>query len=201
MANDAPAAGHLCNVPTGLQPLWHKTSLCQAHCRHQFKKSIIRSRAGSPTPQLLHAGKVSVSQLMSGAGSGCVLGHVATLRTLQKGKRASAAARLLTMQALVRVAIKAGPVVRQGNPSAVPQELTPSCIRAHCTSLHLHFFFTPLYHLSLPLPISIPLPSHCSPNRHFGDPQGVEGKGGRSCQHSHVAQVRVLGKGARLDVS
>lgn len=179
-------------------------SLPQACCRCQFKKSIIRSRTGSFTPQDLTKGHLSGTKANKQGRLRLCAGHAAAPQTLQKGKCTPATIRLLMTQALVRVAIKARAVSRNLNPSAAQKELAPFCITVHCTSLCLHLSF------SCPLPPLPPFPHEHPLSLPLFSPTGTwavafleraEGKGGRSRRHSHVAQVRVLGKGAWLDVS
>lgn len=123
-----------------------------------------------------------------------MLGHAAAPQTPQKRKWALLVIRLLMKLELVRAAVKVKPVIRQQKPATAQQDLALSHTGLHHISLHLHFFF------SLPFCISIPFP-FVLPSEHLGNCFSARSKGGRRCQHSHVAQVRVLGKGARLDVS
>lgn len=155
-----------CPRITGLQPLGHKTSLPQARCRHQLKKSIIRSRAGSTTPRdlcqksslWLRTNERGRLWLCAGAGG--------RPQAPQKGKCA-AATRLLMMQRSLERPSKPGQLLgTQTLP--LPSRSSPRPALQPIPLPRAFAFPSPaLSHLCLPFPVSIPLPSpqvHCKSN-------------------------------------
>lgn len=167
-------------------------------CRQHFKKSIISSRAGSSIPQdlcqksclWLKSNERGRLWLCSGVG-GCP-------QTRQKGK--CAAAMGLVMMHSSELPSEPGHSLGTQTPqlpSRSPPHPSLQPIPLPCVLC-----------FSISFPISILLPSPCSPpQRLWGStlgttfPQGEEAQGDRSHWHLHIVQVGVLGKGSWLDVS